>query len=256
MKRVLLVEDDPVSTKLFESYLKNDYEFYHAHTIEDGMQLIDKFKPHVLLLDFILPDGNALKLLRYIQQNKISLRTIVITKFSNTEIIKQCQAEGAFDFFQKPISKDMLLEYVDIAVTYNKSHSFLSTEYEKQNSIKYMNQPVLFDNLLHALTGDKSVVIEVLNSCVPELKNLKLNMESISKTPPSTEQKDSLIFHLHRIESVARSIYAEKLRKISDDLQASLLRNETLQPADMHHIYIEIDDVLRAIGVYVNNSAN
>ncbi len=253
MKRVLLVEDDPVSTKLFESFLKEKYDFKSTNSIEGGMQLVNELLPHVLLLDFVLPDGNALKLLKYIKDNKLSVRSVVITKFSNTEIIKQCQAEGAFDFFQKPISKDMLIEYVEIASTYTKGHAFLSSEHEKRESIKYMNMPVLFDNLLHALAGDQAVMKEVLQSCIPELESLKENIAAAYKMPASAEQRDSFIFYLHRVVSVAGSIYAEKLRKISDDLQTSLLRNETLQPADLHLLNEEILDVCKAIEKYIQD---
>ena len=67
--KILVVEDNIMSYKLFSAYFRNtNLELVHA---EDGQEAIDKFKEHqdisVILLDIQLPILNGLEVTRQIR---------------------------------------------------------------------------------------------------------------------------------------------------------------------------------------------
>lgn len=57
-KKVLIVDDEIDLCLLLKSYfLRKNYEVYLSHTLEQGVDFINKIKPDILFLDNNLPDG-------------------------------------------------------------------------------------------------------------------------------------------------------------------------------------------------------
>jgi DNA-binding NtrC family response regulator len=57
-KKILVIDDDKDFTMLISLVLsRKDHEVYVAHTIEDGLNIIEENKLDVIFLDNQLPDG-------------------------------------------------------------------------------------------------------------------------------------------------------------------------------------------------------
>ena len=50
-----------------------------AHSVAQGIELCQRELPHLLLLDFELPDGNGLKLVKWLAERKSDVRTIIVS---------------------------------------------------------------------------------------------------------------------------------------------------------------------------------
>lgn len=55
MKKILIVEDDPILLKMYENKFKNDYEVISATDGEKGFDETIRNKPDFILLDLKLP---------------------------------------------------------------------------------------------------------------------------------------------------------------------------------------------------------
>ena len=70
-KRVLVVDDDEQIVELFRDLLGNDerFEIRTASTGYDAGLLTEQFRPHLILLDFMLPDLNGNLVCQRIKSN-------------------------------------------------------------------------------------------------------------------------------------------------------------------------------------------
>lgn len=111
-KQILLVDDDEISLKILSKYL--DETAYSYVTCKDGQQAWNYLQRHpdkffVVLSDRIMPHLHGLQLLEQMQINKLNIPFILFSGEINKKEICEAIAQGAYDFFYKPISKELLL---------------------------------------------------------------------------------------------------------------------------------------------------
>ena len=83
--RILLVEDDPALRKLLKDALPESiFVIDIAETGREGLDMIVKRKPDLILLDWNLPDLNGFEVCKYIKQNKdcAHIPIIMVTAYS------------------------------------------------------------------------------------------------------------------------------------------------------------------------------
>ena len=108
---VLIVEDELRQAQLHAEFIREHSRFTAvglAGTMAEAHQMIDHFKPQLILLDNYLPDGRGIELLEYLVTHKSDARVIFITAASEMETCSKAIGYGAFDYIIKPISYDRL----------------------------------------------------------------------------------------------------------------------------------------------------
>jgi len=108
-ERVLVVDDDPLLLQLMTESLKYDhYEVDLAPNGVEGLRLLKERKPHLVILDIMLPDMDGWEVCRRIRQVS-TVPIIMLTALgSRADIVRGLQA-GADDYLVKPFHKDELL---------------------------------------------------------------------------------------------------------------------------------------------------
>ncbi|MDP4299631.1 sigma-54-dependent transcriptional regulator [Leptothrix discophora] len=104
-KAILLIEDETILAKNMGLYLEHhDCEVRHAETAEEGIALLDRFKPDAVVLDFNLPGMDGLEALRRLQERAPTLPVVMITGHGNVEMAVEAMKLGAVEFLTKPVS--------------------------------------------------------------------------------------------------------------------------------------------------------
>jgi twitching motility two-component system response regulator PilH len=102
--KILLIDDDLDFAHIFEAALNKDgFETVTAATGEDGLSKAKSEAPNLILLDQVLPDlsGNdVLKTLKIDEQTK-AIPVILLSNFSQEELVKNALDEGATDYVFK-----------------------------------------------------------------------------------------------------------------------------------------------------------
>ncbi len=115
-KRVLAVDDDAQIIELFKDVFDRDdrFDFQSAATGYDAGMLTESFKPHLILLDYMLPDINGNVVCDRIRGNEAlnGTKIIVVSGVINREEIDQLRGSGADDFVQKPFNIDQLVDKI------------------------------------------------------------------------------------------------------------------------------------------------
>ncbi len=104
-KYILLVDDDPLLSKLYETTLKAaDYEVITVSSGEAALAEINKKKPDLTLLDIMMPKMSGIEVLKKIKEDDGSkdMKVIILTNMArNTEEAKAAKDLGAHDYLIK-----------------------------------------------------------------------------------------------------------------------------------------------------------
>ncbi len=108
--KVLIVEDDRVQ-RLFLSHVFEGKAFRvdYAASIAQAKEMVDRFQPDVILLDYQLPDGTALDLMHSKGKEDPLPPIVIITSLASIELAVSLIKEGADQFLVKPVQPAALL---------------------------------------------------------------------------------------------------------------------------------------------------
>jgi DNA-binding NtrC family response regulator len=118
LKSRLLIVDDDAGTRLgVRTYLETyGYEIDEVDTIARAIAKLATEVVDLVLLDYALPDGTALDLLRHLKIQGIELPVIVLTGHGSIELAVTAIKEGAEQFLTKPTELASLAVVVDRAI--------------------------------------------------------------------------------------------------------------------------------------------
>ena len=108
---VLVVEDDPPNARLLRFHLETaGYAVVEATREQQALELVQRLKPRLVLLDLILPEGDdGLRILRALKADPATRRTPVIV-VSVVQETRRARELGADECFVKPVDATRLLE--------------------------------------------------------------------------------------------------------------------------------------------------
>jgi DNA-binding NtrC family response regulator len=108
MIRILFIDDDPQAQKTLSMVLQERYVFISALTAAEGLDVLNKTDPDVVLLDINLPDGSGLDVLDEILKQPLAPPVIMLTAYGEVEFVKRAIRAGAYDYILKPYTLDHL----------------------------------------------------------------------------------------------------------------------------------------------------
>ncbi len=115
-KTVLVVEDDPASTKLYREALEViGYNVLHAKDGMEGWRIAREHRPDLILMDIRLPGVSGLDVTKWLKADETlkSIPVIAITAFA-MEGDEEKMLEGGCDaYIPKPISVPDFLQTVE-----------------------------------------------------------------------------------------------------------------------------------------------
>jgi CheY-like chemotaxis protein len=108
--RILVVDDDPdVLEMLVEYLLGKGFEVLGVADGEEALRRLADFRPHLVLLDLLLPGLSGLETLQRIRALPRETRVVVISGTEDVEIARRAVALGAVEYVTKPVD----LTYLD-----------------------------------------------------------------------------------------------------------------------------------------------
>lgn len=114
MKKILIVDDDPEECKRLETYLRGKgYRPFSALTGVEGLELVERQVPEIILLDKELPDIDGITLLGRIKRTLKDCYVIIITVHQDMQFIVRAMQLGAYEYIPKPIRLEELGIIID-----------------------------------------------------------------------------------------------------------------------------------------------
>jgi two-component system nitrogen regulation response regulator GlnG len=117
MPRILIIDDDrSVCHLVTHAFQDTDVEILSAGNAAEGLDIVSRQHPDVVLLDVVLPESSGLEVLGEIHKIDSRLPVIFITILDSSELTIEAVKRGAFDYLLKPLSVGRVRELVGKAL--------------------------------------------------------------------------------------------------------------------------------------------
>ena len=114
---LLLVVDDEVGIReSLKMVFCKEYRLLEAASIDAAMHQVQEEKPHVVLLDILLPKTDGIEILRQIKAIHPGCEVIMLTGVNSQQLAAKAMDFGAFDFVGKPFDVAELRQKVKKAL--------------------------------------------------------------------------------------------------------------------------------------------
>jgi two-component system cell cycle response regulator CtrA len=122
--RALVIEDDPVSTKLIETALRSEnIVFEPTERGEEGIELAKLYDFDIIVLDLSLPDIDGYEVVRRLRASRVKTPILILSGRSDPLDKVKGLTTGADDFLTKPFNKMELVARIQAIVRRSKGHS-------------------------------------------------------------------------------------------------------------------------------------
>lgn len=145
--RVLIVDDEAVDRKKYRAYLNKDtsqnYVFCEADSGAKALELVKEFKPHCIILDYMLPDLTGIDLIPKLQALNFDLNApaaaiVMVSGYENNELALSAFRSGALDYStKKEINAESINKIVQASIkksTYSSNNIQLDNRLSKISS--------------------------------------------------------------------------------------------------------------------------
>ena len=123
--KVLVVDDEPGIRsgviRILQNFQVNypfmdeeySFEVYEAATGEEGIEMLEREKPDILLLDNKLPGIQGIDVLEYLREKKYDIVVAMITSYASLDVAVRATRDGATDFIPKPFTPQELKSSIE-----------------------------------------------------------------------------------------------------------------------------------------------
>lgn len=161
--RVLLVEDDPTTSKSIEMMLTHaNLNVYATDMGEEGLDLAKFYDYDLILLDLNLPDMPGTEVLRRLRRARIETPILILSGDDNTESKLQVFGFGADDYLTKPFHREELVARIHAIVRRSKGHS-QSIIHSGKIAVNLDAKTVEVEGTTVHLTGKEYQMLELLS---------------------------------------------------------------------------------------------
>jgi hypothetical protein len=231
--KVLVVDDEPGIrsgvSRILSSFRVNypfmdedyTYEVQEAASGEEGIKILDREKPDIVLLDNKLPGIQGIDVLEYIRNKKYDIVVAMITSYASLDVALKAHKFGATDFIPKPFTPQELKSSIENITKQQYLKRITHTMDQEGKKIRYQFLSVLSHELkapLNAIEGylrmmqekqsgdrieDYATPIERSLQRIQGMRNLIMDLLDLTKVKLERKEEKIEAVHLSNIASNA-----------------------------------------------------
>ena len=271
--KVLVIDDEPGIRSGVSRILNNfhvtypfmdeDYNFEvtEAATGEEGISILERDMPDILLLDNKLPGIQGVEVLEYIRNRKYDIVVAMITSYASLDIAVRATRDGAIDFIPKPFTPQELKSSIENITKQQYLKRITHKMNQEGKKIRYQFLSVLSHELkapLNALEGylrmmqekqagdmvdDYATPIERSLQRIQGMRNLIMDLLDLTKI--QLEVKEGKIREVNLAEVASAAITTVQPYAIQMDVTINLdVRSDVVIMADPGDIEIIFNNLI------------
>ena len=171
---ILVVDDEPNSLFALSRILED--EGFRVITAENGKSALGKLKKemvNVIVTDERMPDLGGMELLKEVKRRYESIPVILLTAFGSVDMAVEALKEGAFYFFEKPVTNNME-RFITII---NQAMRTQSLEAQVYHLRKEVSEKYSFSNIV-GKSRQMLDIFEIIDRVAPFDKTVLIQGES------------------------------------------------------------------------------
>jgi DNA-binding response OmpR family regulator len=119
--KVLLTEDEPVLAEIItDSLIARGFNVFHTAFAQELLKKRNEYKPDIIVLDVMLPDGDGFSIAKQIRNTDIDTPIIFLTSRSLTQDVVEGFESGGNDYLKKPFSLEELIVRIKALISKNR----------------------------------------------------------------------------------------------------------------------------------------
>lgn len=121
--RILVVDDEPGVCEYLREFLEaKGYAVTTASSGAEALTAVENERPHLVLLDIVMPGMNGLEALQRILEIDPTIGVIMLSAVDDYKVVKKAIGKGAYDYITKPIN----LDYLELSILTRLAQTDLS----------------------------------------------------------------------------------------------------------------------------------
>ncbi|MBW6489182.1 homeostatic response regulator transcription factor HsrA [Sulfurimonas sp.] len=121
--RILIIEDEVTLNKMLAEGLKEfGYQSDVVETLKDGEYYLDIRNYDLVLMDWMLPDGNSVDIIGDIKSKTPKTAVIVLSARDDNDSEIEALRSGADDYIRKPFDFDVLVARIEARLRFGGSN--------------------------------------------------------------------------------------------------------------------------------------
>lgn len=267
--KVLVVDDEPGIrsgvTRILKTFQVNypfmdedyTYEVIEAATGEEGIEIVDREKPDIVLLDNKLPGIQGIDVLEYIRNKRYDIVVAMITSYASLDVAVKAHKFGATDFIPKPFTPQELKSSIENITKQQYLKRITHQMNQEGKKIRYQFLSVLSHELkapLNAVEGylrmmqekqsgdlieDYAIPVERSLQRIQSMRNLIMDLLDFTKI--RLERKDEKIEEVHLSSIASNAIVTVQPYAIQMEVSVAMnVKSDAIimaDPSDMEIIF-------------------
>ena len=271
--KILVIDDEPGIRSGVSRILNNfhvtypfmdeDYTFEvtEAGTGEDGILMLEKDMPDILLLDNKLPGMQGVEVLEYVREKKYDIVVAMITSYASLDVAIRATRDGAIDFIPKPFTPQELKSSIENISKQLYLKRITHKMKQEGKKVRYQFLSVLSHELkapLNALEGylrmmqEKQAGDSIDDYATPIERSLQriqgmrsLIMDLLDFTKIRLERREEKIQEVNLAEVASEAIVTVQPYAIQMDVTVNLdIRSDVVIDADPDDIGIIFNNLI------------
>jgi DNA-binding NarL/FixJ family response regulator len=218
-KSILIIDDHPLFREGLKAIIEHDSKFEvvgEAGTGREGLRMVKKLKPDLVLVDISLPDQSGIELTREIRSLLSDTRVMIISMHSKIDYIAEAFQAGATGYVVKESASERLLHALEYV---SRGEYFLDSSVSQEVVKKLMESPAREAKITNAAYGTLTPREQEVMRLLAEGLSSKQVAEKLFISPKTVENHRSNIMSKLGLHSTVELIrYAAKLGLIDVDL--------------------------------------
>ena len=135
MHKVLIIDDEKDILDSLSGILEDEgFSVSKAADGKEGLAIFERDAPDVVLLDVWMPELDGIQVLKKIRARKNDAKVVVISGHGTISTAVEAVKMGAYDFLEKPLSIDKVLEVVSRSIGAGAKHDSGMTDFRLEVS--------------------------------------------------------------------------------------------------------------------------
>lgn len=203
--KVLYVEDEEFIRTNAISYLKRLFHnVYEACDAMNAMEMIEKYKPHIVITDIKMPKISGLDMIRKVREHDDKTQFIVLTAFTDTDYLLDAIDLGLVKYLTKPIRHETI---------YPLLVKCAKNIFEDKDSKRYISDTCYYDTVSEILLYDD----EEVKLSKTELKFLQLLCKNSPRAVSYEELQNHIWYDEYMSDNAIRLLVRDLRKKLPKD---------------------------------------